>query len=223
MIMRNLIVPVAADKYDEGIYPPPFKMGDDGIMYCIKAAMGKQHSFFDKIYFTILKKHDKAFFLKELFNIQFRRLGISEIAKVVILNEPTKNQPETVLKTIVHEKIKGFVMIKDADSDFDMDIEEDNSIAVYPLDNMVNFSLKDKSYVSINDDYYVTNIIEKKVLGRYFSTGGYCFSSAQQVVDEFEKYKHESRLYMSHLIYSLLLEKHVFRAVVVKNFADLDV
>ena len=94
----SLIVPIAADKavYDAEM-PFVFGLSKDGIMFCIKAILGLQLSKFNNIYFTILKKHDELYCLTDLFNIQFKRLQLNN-AKVVVLEEPTRSQPETIYR-----------------------------------------------------------------------------------------------------------------------------
>ena len=217
--VRNLLVPVAADKeeYNEGLLYL-FGLDRDGIIICLKSIMGMDLNQFDHIYFTILKKHDEQYYLSENLRLQFKRLGLQQ-AKVVVLDEPTQDQAETIYRTIQQEGIQGGLFVKDADSYFTADASQVNGIAIFPIEELEVLSPKDKSYVAVDDMYYVTNIIEKSVVGHYISAGGYVFD-----VDTFNAYYQRlrgyGRLYLSHLIYAMLLDKQSFRPMMVEEYKD---
>lgn len=219
--MKSLIIPIGAykEEYDTEI-PYLFRLNKEGYMYCIKAIMGLDLTFFDKIYFTILGCLDKKYLLDEMLQLQFRRLGIGDKARVVILRECTRNQPETIYRTIKDASVEGLVMIKDADSYFTCDIHEENSIATFPIDALDRINPQNKSYLAIDDMFYITNIVEKKIIGRWFSAGGYVFNSAAEYCRYYEMLKDQDRLYLSHLIYAMLLDRHTFRPIKVASFED---
>lgn len=217
----NLIIPVAADKAEyEDKMPYLFNLGDDGIMLCIKSILGLNLDNFSNIYFTLLNKHNKLYLLDDLFRLQFKRIGIEDKAHVVILNESTKNQLETIAKTIELQNIQGSVMVKDADNYFECETIPENSITVYPLDALSSVNPKDKSYVAIDDSYYITNIIEKKIISRFFCTGGYIFEDVNSFLNLYDELKAENKLFLSHIIYKDLLQGSVYRPVMVKNYKD---
>lgn len=217
----NLIVPIAADKaaYEHEM-PYVFGLNKNGIMHCVNSILGLNLSVFDHIYFTILSKHEIKYELRDLLNLQLKRLGLYN-AKVTILEEPTRSQPETVYKTIKQEHISGSVFIKDADGYFACEVKPVNSIAIFPLEELSVVDPQNKSYVVVDDMFYITNIIEKKIISHYFNAGGVCFEN----VDDFCKYynqvsKYGDKIYVSHVIYSMLLDKKVFRPILVENYED---
>lgn len=215
-----LIVPVAADKVEyEGAMPYLFRPDSDGILLCVKSVLGLRDSKFDTVYFTILRKHAEAFDIDTLLQLQFRRLGIKN-AQIVILEEPTKSQAETIARTIEQENIEGAIFIKDADGYFTAEILPENGVAVYPLESLELVDPRNKSYVAVDDMYYITNIIEKRVVSHYFNAGGYCFEDARDFLRVYHDLKDEPHLYLSHIIYSLLLEKQIFRPIQVKDYRD---
>lgn len=216
---RSLIVPAAADKPEyENDLPYIFSLNSEGIMICLKSVMGLELDKFDHIYFTILKKHDDQFFISELLSLQFKRLGIKN-AKVVVLDEPTRDQAETIYQTIQAENIQGRIFIKDADSYFQAEMTDTDGVAICPIESLDILTPKDKSYVAVDDMYYITNIIEKSVVGHYISAGGYLLDVA-----EFCHYYHQmrgfGRLYLSHIIYAMLLDKRTFRPMMVEEYKD---
>lgn len=218
---KTLIIPMAADKaeYEMNI-PYLFRLNRHGFMTCVAAIVGLDLSFFDRIYFTILKKHSQQYFLKELFMLQFKRIGIQEKAFVIELDIPTVSQPETIFQTVKQADLDGMIFIKDADSYFKADIVEENSICTFPLDSLEYVNPQNKSYVNVDDMYYVTNIIEKRILGRDFCAGGYAFEDVSDFMYYYTLVKDYSPLYMSHVIYAALLENKHFRPIKVDDYKD---
>lgn len=217
----NLIIPVAADKPEyEHNMPYVFALGQDGYSICVKAIQGLDLSVFTHIYFVILEKHNKLYHIEDMLRIHFQRMGILEKAQIVILESPTASQPETVMKAIEKTQMTGSVMIKDADSFFSCEIVPENSICTYPLDNLKLVNPQDKSYLAIDEGYFITNIIEKRIIGRYFCAGGYVFADVNDFMTEYQKLKDFHPLYMSHIIFSMLLSGANFRPNVCEDYQD---
>jgi len=218
---QSLLIPIAADKpeYDE-IMPHVFRMNNQGIMLCVAGIMGLELDAFDKIYFTILKKHSQHFRLREMMEVQLQRLGLDHKAVVVELDEPTASQPDTIFTTIQKMNIQGSILVKDADCYFEGKLSPENSIFTFPLDSMSQVNPQGKSYVQTDDMWYVTNIIERRIIGRDFCTGGYYFEDANDYLTYYNANKQYAPLYMSHIIYSALLDGLSFRPVKVKAYKD---
>lgn len=216
----SLIVPLCADKPEyEYNMPYLFNFSPDGISLCIKSVQGLNLDCFDAIYFTILEKLDEKYCLSDLLRLQFRKLNWTK-AKVVVLDTPTSCQAETVYQTIKRENIEGYVFVKDADGYFTGDFTLCNSIAVYPLDRLEMVNPGNKSYVELDDQFYITNIIEKKIISRYFNAGAYIFEDASVFCNYFERLSGYRKLFMSHIVYSMLLDKIPFRPFDVKEYQD---
>ena len=222
--MMTLIVPIAADKPDYlHKLPQPFHLDDEGTMYCVKAITGLPLDSFDDIFFVILRTHDERFMLSEQLTMQFRRQNLTR-ARVTILDQPTNSQTETVARAIEVNGIQGVVFIKDADCYFTTDeILPQNGVSIYALENLPIVDPQHKSYVAVDDMFYVTNIIEKRVVSHFFSAGGYCFEDAQEFCRYYERLKEYSPLYLSHVIYSMLLDKKIFRPIQIEDYQDWSV
>lgn len=218
---KTIIVPVAADKIEyQTDLPYLFRLDRRGLMPCISAIMGVNLQDFDNIYFTVLKSHCDKFYLRELFDVQFKRIGLVGKASLIELAHSTKNQPETVYSTLMEKRVEGMIFVKDADSYFEVQVTSENSVCVYPLDKMDEVNPQNKSYVSIDDMYYITNIIEKRILGPDFCAGGYVFQSASDFINTYNELASFDNLYMSHIVYSQLLHRKVFRPKIVHNYID---
>lgn len=216
----NLIVPLCADRAEyEYNMPYLFNFSPDGVCLCVKSILGLDLSRFNHIYFTILDKLDRKYSLSDLLHLQFRKLGLST-AKVVVLKESTCSQAETVYQTVKCENITGCIFVKDADGYFSTDFTLCNSIAVYPIDRLEMVDPRNKSYVELDDQFYITNIIERRIISRYFNAGACIFENVEIFCRYFEKLSHYKGLFMSHLVYSMLLDKISFRPFNVKEYQD---
>lgn len=215
----TLIIPAAADTTDDTL-PYVFNLNEKGIMLCVNAIQGINTEIFDDIYFTILRKHVDKYSVDEMLRLQFNRLGLRNV-HVLILDEPTTSQTETLYQTIKKAKIDGSIFIKDADGYYEAEIKRGNSIALFPLEQMDIVNPKNKSYVSVDDMYYITNVIEKKVISHYFNAGGSCFEDASLFCYYYEKLREEyPKVYVSHIIYQMLLDRYKFRPTEVMSFMD---
>ena len=219
--MMTLIVPIAASNAEyEHKLPQPFRLDDEGTMFCVKAIAGLPLQDIDDIYFVILREHDERYMLSEQLFLQFRRKNLTK-AHVTILKQPTKSQAETVARAIEENNITGMVLIKDADCYFTTDeILPQNGVAIYPLEDLPIVDPQHKSYVAVDDMFYVTNIIEKRVVSHFFSAGGYCFEDALEFCRYYERLKEYSPLYLSHIIYAMLLDKKIFRPILIEDYQD---
>lgn len=219
---RTLIMPIAANKPEYATrIPRVFLIAEDGVMHCIRALKSLDLSRFHHIYITILRHLDEQYALTERLLLQFRINGITN-AEIVVLDEPTDSQPETIYRTILQKQIQGSVFIKDADCSFFGEAATGNAIAIHPLEQLDWVNPKNKSYVSVDDMYYITNIIEKRIVSHYFSAGGYSFADAATYCRYYERLRHQHGLYLSHIIYSMLLEGHTFRPVLTKEYVDFE-
>lgn len=218
----SLIIPIAANKeiYKSQI-PHVFQIADDGTMLCVKAVLGIDTLKFDAIYFTVLRELDERYALTERLTLQFKIHKLTN-AKVVVLDNPTDSQPETIYKTIKQENISGSIFIKDADCSFIGDVLPQNSIAVYPLEDLKWVNPQDKSYVAVDDMFYVTNIIEKRIISHLFSAGGYGFESVNSFCRYYEQFVGIGGLYLSHIIYAMLLDKIIFRPIMANEYVDFE-
>ena len=219
----SLIVPVAADNASQpNAMPYVFSLDQSGIMLCIRSIQGLNLDAFDSIYFTILRKHAQLFCLNEMFKLQFKRLGLNN-AHLVILDNPTKSQVETVKQTLTQEGIKGAIFIKDADGFFTGEVHRENGVAVFALENLEIVDPRHKSYVSLDDMYYVTNIIEKRIISHYFNVGGICLENTylfQHYYKHLLEMSDDGKMCMSHIVYAMLLDKLKFRPIMAKDYID---
>ena len=218
----SLIVPAAAHKviYEEQL-PEIFRLNNKGVSLCVDAIMGLDLGIFSHVYFTILHQHDMLYGISAMLRIQLDRIGLKN-AKIVVLEHPTSSQVETIYQTICKEHVSGPIFIKDADCSFSAELYPQNGIVVYPLEKLTIVNPQHKSYVAVDDMSYITNTIEKRVIDHYFNAGGYCFDNASTFCHYYERYATQQGLYLSHIVYAMLLDKQIFRPFIANNYKDME-
>jgi len=217
----SLIIPVAADHPEYSIRKPYWMdIHPSGNLMLFEAISGLNLQDFDSIYITILQKHMELYDFEKQLIRQFEIAGLENKIRIVLLDSPTRNQPETVAVTIEKENINGAIVIKDADNHFECNLKPGNFVCTYPLDALKNVNPADKSYIDIDDNSFITNIVEKKIISRWFCTGAYGFEDSAVYLNYFNKYLKFDRLYLSHLIYGMLLDHINYSPVSVFNYLD---
>ena len=216
----SLIIPIAAYRSEyEKTMPYVFSLNKDGYSLCVEAARRLDVSKFDAVYFTTLKEYDNKYCVSDFLRLQFKRLKWTN-AKVVLLENRTSSQPETINETIKLEDITGSIYIKDADCSFVSEVSPQNMIATYQLEMLQWVDPQNKSYVDVDDGYYVTNIIEKRIISHNFCAGGYSFENVDDFSHYYNMLRDEQGLYLSHVIYAMLLDRHIFRPEYVNDYKD---
>lgn len=172
------------------------------------------------IYLVILKEHVDNYNCLSGLREAFRDVGLDEKLSIVVLNSPTKSQPETVARAIESNNITGPFFIKDSDNTFRCNIAPQNAVAVYDLTKMASVNAANKSYIMLDDNKLIKNIVEKQVISSFFCSGGYSFLSADDFLKHFYKLQTYENLYVSHIIFDMLLENVVFEPLFVTDYED---
>lgn len=220
--MTSLILPVAgaSSRYPD-VRPKWMLVHPQGDMMLFKAIGGLDLSSVENIYVTMLQEHVDHYDAYEGTLRAAAKTGLKNRVKICVLRNQTKDQPETVLETIRRMGITGPMYVKDSDNYFETDIKGDNCVSVYSLEQLGLVTAGNKSYVNVASGM-VANIVEKRVISPLFCCGGYGFSSA----DEFSRYCDKAReeypenLYLSHVIYRMMLDDLHFAAREARNYVD---
>lgn len=191
-----------------------------GSWMLIEAIKGLDMQDIGRICVIGLREHDTKFQLVNALSTQFTTLGLMDKTEFVLLDEHTRNQPETIAVGIRKAKVTGAIYIKDSDNFFRDTPAPINSISSYDLHLIEKVNARSKSYFETNADGYVTNIVEKKIVGSKFCAGGYSFESAATYLEYFDKYSGEKDLYISHMIYGMILDGAPFTYSEVKDYVD---
>jgi hypothetical protein len=191
-----------------------------GRFMAIEAIRGLNLDDFEVINFVYLQEHqEKHKFLKG-FNEELEDLGLLNMTRLIALEKPTADQPETVLQAINMASIKGPILIKDSDNYFEATVSPSNCVCSCDLNSLGLVKARNKSYISLNSMGKVANIVEKQVISSTFCVGGYGFKDASVFEAALGRLGPMKERYISNVIYDLLLQGQDFESVPVKNYSD---
>ena len=186
-----------------------------------EAISGLNLDFFDNIYFLCLQQHEDKYSFMKGFVAELDDAGLRAKSNIVLLPEQTDSQSETVYTFLSGYDLDGFVFIKDSDGFYRCDVEERNQVAYFDLNDMDDINARTKSYVDLDVNDVVTNIVEKKVISSTFSSGGYGFADAKQFCETFEKLQDmDGECYISHIIFEMMLSGPTFYGTKTTDFKD---
>lgn len=223
---HNLIVPMVTNQLKG--FPIEYQYNNEGVIKCVEAISGLPLKQFTDIYFIISKQADVDWHLEtkirwDLCKLLHKdKLSSNTDIKFIKLEDQTKSQVETIYNAVTHSHIEGSIFIKDADNSFTLNkIQSCNSVCIYSIEDCTVFEPQHKSYVSIDDNMLITNIIEKRVVSKYFNCGGYSFKDVNYFIEAYDHFKDYDHVYLSHLIYYLMLVKKIlFTPEIATNYND---
>ncbi|MDP1540642.1 MAG: hypothetical protein Q8L72_08330 [Moraxellaceae bacterium] len=217
----HLIIPIAGSSSRFPDMKPKWMLTHPrGKMMVIEAIRNLPLIQFKSINFIGLKTHEDEYNFSNSLNIQFKEIGIDHLANIILLDEKTSNQPETVYKGLKKSGITGQIYIKDSDNQFTTEFVSGNFISYLDLHELDQINARNKSYVELNDDGYILNIVEKKIVSPTFCVGGYGFEEADDFIRVYEQLSDNKDLYISHIIFQMLLEGEKFKGQNVSEYSD---
>ena len=171
---------------------------------------------------TILREHEEQ--INATAGI---RAALGADTEVIVLEEPTRSQSETVAATLRRIGHDGPFLVKDSDNRFRLDeLDQPHSyVAVDSLNAHDSINPRNKSYVQVDSQDRIINIREKEVISDLFSVGGYAFQDAHEFLDFFEELGRDARpwhaeRYLSDVISMMILGGSTFHARRVDKYED---
>ena len=220
---KILIIPAAAYKEtNEQLIPEIFKINDFGRMNIINNMIDLPLNDFDNIYIVVNQRIDEIYNVKNMLEIQLKNEEFGDKTHIVVIKN-TRNVVDTVLQTIAQIPYNKFgVFIKDADASFDItELNNENTVYTYKLEDVTEINPSSKSYVSTTSDDVVLNIIEKRVISSEFCVGGYYFNDIKKFVDLCKCVCEYDKLYLSNVIYyDILRNGEIYRTEQVIKFSE---
>lgn len=222
--MKTLIVPMAGKSSRFPNNKPKWMITHPrrNCFMVIESVLGLNLDFFDEIVFVALQEHEDTYNFTNGMTHQLEEAGILSKSKIIYLTKQTSSQSETVYEAIKKENIKGFVCIKDSDGKFTTKITTSNNQVCYcDLSSMGKVDAVSKSYIELEDNNIITNIIEKSIISSTFSVGGYCFESAEKFCDVYDTLRYmDGECYISNVVYDMLLSGNKFYGLECTEFED---
>ncbi|GAM63813.1 hypothetical protein JCM19232_2223 [Vibrio ishigakensis] len=218
--MFSLLLPVAGrSSRFPNMRPKWLLTMPDGKLMLEKSIEGLNLDKFDNIIVICLREHlDK--YVNEQFIIDSFEAATGRKPLLCILEEATSSQSETIYAALTQTGIEGSIFIKDCDNIFSCEPQPINSVATINLNDIELVDAKNKSYVEVNSLGVISNIVEKNVISNSFCCGGYGFESVTEFKSTFESISSDEEVYISHIIYKMLLNGKEFREVHASNYTD---
>lgn len=217
----EILVPAAGLSTRFPDLPPKYLLVDDNDNRMIENAVSPYIGRGD-MYIGILKEHD------EKYNAAGKVQSISTVPEItpIVLPEKTKGPADTVYqmcKYLDRFIDDGAFLVKDCDSFFDHIIHKGNYVCVADVhDHSILRNLGAKSFVQVNDQGLITNIVEKKVISEFFCVGGYKFEKRSEFMAAYEAIQDYSyEIYVSHVIQHMITQGKQFFTERVFDYVDV--
>jgi hypothetical protein len=223
--MATLILPCAGNssRYTETI--PKFLLKNplyDSLIMVACSIKGLPIDDYDKVCVVILEEHEKKYNATKEIEDNFEKIGLKDKLTVSII-KVSDSAADTVSQCITQESIEGLIIIKDCDDYFTVDGIGPNEIATVSLNDCGKIHASNKSYVSKNEEGLVLNIVEKQVISSDFCCGLYTFQQAKKFIEahnEIKSYGSLDEIYISNIIFQLILQGESFKILKANNFID---
>lgn len=173
----------------------------------------------ESIVVICLRQHEEQYNVQNMLSKQFAKLGLLDKLHVVII-EQSNSQPHSVYQGLMKTGISGPIFIKDSDNYFYCSPKGINEVCFANISDYNGQNVGNKSYIVMNEVGSIVNIVEKRIISDTFCTGGYGFADAGDFINTFEKLIDIPDLYISHIIYKMMLDGFVFSGSGVSNYLD---
>ncbi|HET6607981.1 MAG TPA: hypothetical protein VFG62_14985 [Rhodopila sp.] len=145
----------------------------------------------------------------------------------VLLDAPTSGPAATVRAAIEQAGVSGPVCIKDSDSFFSLrgGLPEGSFLAIADVRTMASLSEPArKSYVRLNEQELVVDIVEKNVVSNFISVGLYGFADTAlfcEAYDSLMALTGGAQGFVSHVIKVAIVGGHIFQPIHTHDLVDI--
>lgn len=154
--------------------------------------------------------------------------ALGDRVEICVLEEYTKSQSDTVLETIKSMDVSGPFIAKDSDCRVSIEIEEFNNFLVGAdlRKNSQVTNVPGKSFLILNEQNMIIDIIEKSVSSNIINLGVYGFRSAELFIDASKKLKkigsadNQDEFWLSHIVSYLIGQEEFFDYKETDQFDD---
>ncbi len=186
----------------------------------VESLLGLEMSSIEKIHLVVLREHLKKYKCEQGILTAFREANLEDKLEIVVLDKETKSQPETVYRALQEQNIDGSFYIKDTDNFFVTRLQSGNIVSTYDINKMDLVHASNKSFVTADEKRVISNIVEKQVISSKFCVGGYGFSDSKEFIRSYERLENNSDLYVSHIIFDMMLNGAEFQNQDVESYID---
>lgn len=218
--MKTLILPVAGQSSRfAGTRPKWMLTMPDGRLMIEQSIEGLFVNSFDRVIVVALAEHIEKYTSLERITDLLRK-SICDHIEILVLEEATSSQVETIAIALEKGNVEGNFFVKDCDNTFLVDYSGGNKVAVVDLHAVSNVNAANKSYVQTDPLGLIKNIVEKHVISNFFCCGGYGFSSVEIFLKHWSLLKSNENLYLSHVIFSMIMDGVEFQTLPATSYCD---
>ena len=196
----------------------------DGELMIEKAIKGLNCEIFNRIIITIVKPHDEKYEAGLILSQVFKNNPKVEIC---LLDDFTSSASETVYLTLEKMNVEGSFVVKDSDNCVNVNIPTPikNSITGYDLHKHPDVSnIPGKSFLIVNDQKIIEDIIEKRIVSNIICLGVYAFENVEIFKKAYLELKNKDfsgEMFISHVISYILNKKtQIFLALEASDYSD---
>ena len=223
--MCTLIIPCAGKSSRFPNMKPKWMLTHpDGKLMIEKSLEGINFDNFKRIIITIVKPHDEKYDAKLILEQVFRH---NKKIEICVLEDFTQSASQTIYLTIQKMNIQGAFVIKDSDNKvlFDMPQKIKNAIVGFDLAKHPDIAnIPAKSFLIVNEQNIIQDIIEKQVVSKCICLGVYMFERAFDFIQAYEELSQKNvkgEMFVSHIIsYMLTCGNTIFTAIMANFFED---
>lgn len=223
--MRTLIIPCADGRKIQG-NPLSMARHPAGELLMERVMRGIHPEEYDRIIIAVLQREGQEIHLKDIYKNQSCENHV--VPEFVFLPEITNGPADTVYETIKIAKIYGEMAVKDAVSSIDVELTNaKNFIAGVNLSDWKEdvHDIRRKSFIVLNENDQVLDIVEKQIKSENISVGFYGFHEANDFLFAYERLSDTNypvkALYVSHIIsYLIGYKEKVFHYLPASRFEE---
>lgn len=204
--MSTLIVPCLGRRIINGI-PQYLHRHPKGRLLIERSIEGVYSEIYDRVLIVLLKNDINDYHADTIIKTELKEYPI----EIVTLERMTSGPAETVYAAIQKADIKGSAVVKDADNYLKIEcVPHGNFVAGLDLNMWERdiHNLRNKSFLILNEQGNLLDIIEKQVRSDVICLGLYGFNKAEDFVKAYRKLNDASypisSLYVSHVISYLI-------------------
>lgn len=204
--MSTLIVPCLGRRIVDGVpeYLHRHPKGKMLIKWSIEGIFSEQ---FNRVIIVLLEEDVKRYHADDIIKSELCDYPI----EISVIETITSGPAETVYYAILKKDVTGPVIIKDVDNHLKIEkVPQGNFVAGLDLNTWEQdiHNLRNKSFLILNEQGNLLDIIEKKIQSEVICLGLYGFNKAEDFIDAYKKLNDTSypisRLYISHVISYLI-------------------
>ena len=210
--MTTLLIPSAGySKRYPGVRPKWLLTAPDGLLAVQKAARSVPDEMVKRKVIAIRRDHEERFGASAAM-----RRAFGDELEILILDQDTNGPADTVSLMIERAEVDGRIFIKDVDSFFapSTTMPDGSFVSVADLRKWPNMTrVGAKSFVIINEQGIISNIIEKSVISNYVSCGLYAFADSAQYQKRYRTLQRDHQLgevFVSHVISNSISQGDIF-------------